>query len=368
MKRTVCFILSLALLPQLCACSVLGGARETEQLRVIQTMGVDYAPGGVLLTLAPASGRDEAAACLSAEGVSVSAAMEHLRDRSVQEEVFCGHIRNLLLGEEAARQGIGPLLEYLCRSSDLRLETPVFVLQGASANEVMSQAGDARRGIDQLLQAAEARLDYHSDSRYFTAAQISRNLDRFGGSLVCALDFREAAEADTRTAALSGFGILKDGKLLHFLDEDEAIGAGFLLGSMGVADVTVHDLEGRPVTLEITASGTDLRPLWAADGSLQGLEIRAEARASLLEGGGRGDESYIDYLTGQLETAASERIRAVLQLSRRLRADFLGLGGRIELASPAQYRALEQDLGVLLPKLEISISVKGSIIHSNDVK
>ena len=75
-----------------------------------------------------------------------------------------------------------------------------------------------------------------------------------------------------------------------------------------------------------------------------------------------------DYLTGQLEAAVSDRIGAVLWLARTLEADFLGLGAKVEQASPLEYRRIGQALGPLLPSLELSIAVQGELRHSHDLE
>ena len=56
-RRRICALALLLLTPTLCACSDLRQERrELEQMQIIQTVGVDYAPGGVRLSLAAAAG------------------------------------------------------------------------------------------------------------------------------------------------------------------------------------------------------------------------------------------------------------------------------------------------------------------------
>ena len=119
----ICFLL---LFP-LCGCGVSEQRREVEQLLIIQTVGVDYAPGGMKLSLAAASGREQAEPppALTGSGPTFSAALERIRDASVEEGLFTGHMRGLLVGEEAAVHGLEDLLGAVCRSADLRLDMPL---------------------------------------------------------------------------------------------------------------------------------------------------------------------------------------------------------------------------------------------------
>ena len=389
--------------------SIYSNYREVEQLRVMQAMGLDRAPGGVTVTLAAAADRSGSAPlCFSGTGESVSAAIEAARLRSVEEDLFIGHLKHILIGEEAARQGLSPFLSYICRSPDARMDMPLFILRGADAREAMTAAGNGERGVSEVLQAAQTKLDTQFGGHVFTAAEILRGSVRSGSALVCALSYDDAAEAappsppgsgedsqdpdeeasealsDTssgsqsagdengapyKTLSVGSYAIIKDGKLCEYIGPDAALGVGFLTNTVGVRDLVVRDRYGAPVTLEINRGDTRLRPLWAADGSLQGIEIYATVSATLLESGSGALSAAesADYLTGQLEAAVSDQIGAVLWLARTLEADFLGLADRIEQASPLEYRRMEQPLGPLLPALELSIAVRGELNHGHDL-
>ena len=77
MKRALCILLVLAMLPSLCACgSIYSNYREMEQLLVLQTMGLDTADGGVRLSLASAANTEKGSSPirLEVEGVNISSA------------------------------------------------------------------------------------------------------------------------------------------------------------------------------------------------------------------------------------------------------------------------------------------------------
>ncbi len=388
MKRALCLALVpallLACLP-LCGCgSLYANYREVEQLRVMQTLGLDPAPGGVAVTLAAAADRGgSASVCFTGRGESVSTAIEAARAHSAEEDLFTGHLRHVLIGEEAARQGLEPFLSYICRSPDMRMDMPLFVLLGSTAQEAMSAAGDPDRGVAEQLQAAQTKLEAQSGKHIFTAAEILRSLESSGSALVHALRCDTASEADGEASAGNqggetpqmtvtpgGFAVIKDGRLCEAIDPDAALGVDFLINSVGIRDLVVRDRFGLPATLEINRGGTRIHPLWAQDGSLRGIEIYATVYATLLEteSSNLSAVENADYLTGQLEAAVSDRIGAVLWLARTLEADFLGLGAKVEQASPLEYRRMGQALGPLLPSLELSIAVQGELRHSHDLE
>ena len=80
------------------------------------------------------------------------------------------------------------------------------------------------------------------------------------------------------------------------------------------------------------------------------------------------DAEYADYLTGQLESYVSDRISYVLRISRQLNADFLGLAGTVERSSPSEYAAMDKPFTEIFPTLELRVTVKGQLSHSNDTR
>ena len=384
--------------------SIYSNYREIEQLLVIQTMGLDANGGGVELSLASSASGSGEARTLCAAGDSVSTAMDRIYNYSYEEELFCSHIGELLLGEALAEEGIQSCLNYVCRSPVMRLDTPLYVLRGTTAKEAVLNAGGSGKGIAEIMDSVEASAERRGDSSIFTAADVMRDLDRCGSTLICALEYGpssentdtpgggrkgsgggsdSAASSDEKdssdsgaqstgyTAALNGYAVIRDAKLCRYLDRDQAIAVGYLKNDTGISDITVTDPYGSPVVLELNGGGSRITPVWAAPGELKGLNVHVDVRASVIETAGRSQLSradYLDYLTAALEEQISGYVRSTLTASKELRADFLGLATRVELSSPENFRLLARDFSDILPELELQISVSGQISHTSDMR
>ncbi len=369
MKKTL--LLLLCAVPLLCGCgSLYAQRREVEQLQVMETLGLDPVPGGVVLSLASSSGvGEQGPVCCSAAGASVSDAMERLRNRSLEEQLFCGHLQHILLGEEAARRGLNGFLATVCRSSDLRLDLPVYVILGSSAREAMADTGNGEKGIADALSALEAD---RGDSKLSTAGAILRDLDRHGCALVRTVRLRDAAEEEgqPRTVVPEGYGVLVDGQLRELIGPEEALGVALLTDSLQPSPLTLRDAAGRNVTVELQESSLRLDPARDGKGRLTGLNVTVRVRAVVLEIDGFpqiADEQYRSAVTARMEAELSQRIGGVLRLSRSLGADFLGLGRRLALAAPWRGGDLGRSLGPLLPEITLSVTVQGELMHSNDM-
>ena len=363
MKKVLLLLLLLCLLPGIAGCGGLyGQRRELEQLRLMESMGLDAAPGGLILSLSSAPSEEEEALCFSGSGSSLSQAIEQLQSRA-GEELFCGHLQNILLGERYARQGMADLLSAVCRSSDLRLDQPVFLLLDGRAREAL-ESGAA----SSLRRLAPDREQAGSLS---TAGGILRDLDRQGSSLIRALRLQPSSREDEGPSLVpAGYGVLGKEGLLAALDQEEAMAAELLTGTLSPCPLLLWDRRGRTVTLELQEAERSIRPLFDRQGSLTGLAVTVRVRATVLEIEGFpsvAEEDYREELTALLEKELLHRLQQLLQRSRDLEADFLGLGRQLELASPRRCRGLGESLGEKLPELSLRLRVQGELLHSNDI-
>lgn len=409
MKRGLSLLIIICMLLSLSGCSgIYSNFRELERLLVIQTMGIDFAEEGVGISLASGAKSDGSSPVrLFSTGVSVTSAVAHILSYSQEQELFLSHTSHVVLGEEAAKNGINGYLSYICRSPNLRTDIPLYIVKGGTAQEAVMQVGDGSKGISEVLEAVRANVDERGDSKAFSASDLLRDLERNGSGLVCAIECspsiqeggtkqeggsgsssgtdsaespdstggsgsgEEKQEKQALTAAAVGYGVIRGDRLCAYIDKEQAIGVGLLLNIVGISNIVVKDRYATPVTLELDQGSSVIKPVWAEDGSLEMLDIQIKAAANIAEigGGGHfGEPDYEDYLTAQLETAVSERVSSVIQLSKTLQADFLGLGNIVEMDDAEKYRALGGDFASLLPGLTVRISVSGQIKHTNDIR
>ena len=373
--------------------------KEIEQLLVVQTMGLDLQGGGVFLSLASAAGSSGSQPRrLFASGESITTAMQRIYNYSYEEQLFLSHVGQLVIGEEAAEAGIDDYLAYISRTPAMRLDMPIFVVRGGSAHDAVMNVGDGKRGISEMLETVEVSSQRRGDSGIYTAADVLRDSMRWGSALICALECTESSETpelstnqntepgienaggqpstanpdDARlTAAAQGFAVIREGKLCRFLTREQAIAVGLLRNKSGISDVQVKDRHGDLVVLEIDEGGSRIKALWSAPGELKALDVQVQVQASVIEISGTGElgsAEYTDHLTAQLEAVISDYVTQTLQASKDLKADFLGLSSAAERSNPEYYQMLNREFPELLPELELRVTVRGQLRHTNDMR
>lgn len=413
MKRFLSLLIIMCALPALSGCSsIYSNYREIQQLMVVQTMGIDREKGGVQVSMAAAAEASGGGPRrMSAQGSTITAAIDRAYKLSYEEEIFFSHVNHLLVGEAAAEEGLDAFLDYVSQSPTMRIDIPLYIVRDSTANQAVMEVGDSSKGISEVMQTVHESFASPSNSRVFTVADTINSLLRYGSALVCAVECvpssesvspgksasaqgggeqnaqqgeeqnpqqEEGQNAQDKTqgetplmAVPAGYAVIRDGKLCKFIEPEEAAAVGLLTGSLPITDITVTDRNGKNASLELNQGSAEITPVWGGKGQLKGLNIQAQVSASVLETDnwqqGSSNE-YINHLTAQLESAVSQRLSSLLRTSMKLKADFLGLAGQVERKSPENYRLMSQRFSELLPGLELQITVSGQLSHTNDMK
>ncbi|MDY4634022.1 MAG: Ger(x)C family spore germination C-terminal domain-containing protein [Candidatus Limivicinus sp.] len=421
MKRFLSLLITMCALPALSGCSsIYSNYREIQQLMVVQTMGIDREKGGVQVSMAAAAEASGGGPRrMSAQGSTITAAIDRAYKLSYEEEIFFSHVNHLLVGEAAAEEGLDAFLDYVSQSPTMRIDIPLYIVRGSTANQAVMEVGDSSKGISEVMQTVHESFASPSNSRVFTVADTINSLLRYGSALVCAVECVPSSESvspgkaeseqqssgqsvqggegqsaqqgeeqkpqaeegqngqdktqgeNPLMAVPAGYAVIRDGKLCKFIEPEEAAAVGLLTGSLPITDITVTDRNGKNASLELNQGSAEITPVWGGKGQLKGLNIQAQVSASVLETDnwqqGSSNE-YINHLTAQLESAVSQRLSSLLRTSMKLKADFLGLAGQVERKSPENYRLMSQRFSELLPGLELQITVSGQLSHTNDMK
>ena len=421
MKRFLSLLIIMCALPALSGCSsIYSNYREIQQLMVVQTMGIDREKGGVQVSMAAAAEASGGGPRrMSAQGSTITAAIDRAYKLSYEEEIFFSHVNHLLVGEATAEEGLDAFLDYVSQSPTMRIDIPLYIVRGSTANQAVMEVGDSSKGISEVMQTVHESFASPSNSRVFTVADTINSLLRYGSALVCAVECVPSSESvspgkaeseqqssgqsvqggegqsaqqgeeqkpqaeegqngqdktqgeNPLMAVPAGYAVIRDGKLCKFIEPEEAAAVGLLTGSLPITDITVTDRNGKDASLELNQGSAEITPVWGGKGQLKGLNIQAQVSASVLETDnwqqGSSNE-YINHLTAQLESAVSQRLSSLLRTSMKLKADFLGLAGQVERKSPENYRLMSQRFSELLPGLELQITVSGQLSHTNDMK
>lgn len=373
MKRFSIFLLTLGLMFST-GCSKTGGLSENyraiENLKLVHTIGFDTHKDGLQLSVSGGESENEGIIRLSASGKNISDALAAVQSFSGKEELYYAHTRYVLVGQGYAEQGLGDIMQYLESSNQLRSDLPLFILRSSDAKDLITHAGGKKNSTFEILEAVVRSCTQRGDSYPFTCGDIASFSAEYGSALACALEMKSTksvnpeAEDEELTPVVSGYGIIKQGKLIDFLSKDASKGVNLLLNELGTDSFAVT-LGNNPYSLQIRSIDTTLRPSFGDLGTMTNLTIEMNVEAVLEE-----HEQSADVDHEQLSKAFSKTVRQwieeVLQSMRNNQSDFLGLGPRIAITFPKEWESNPLSWETQLKTLPMTAQVQCTVTQGEN--
>lgn len=367
----------------LCAllCLVLGGCsgkgyedmREIESFEIIRTLGVDYENGMYTVTAASGSESGGDVTVLTARSVTVARAMQKMQNYSTKKYIFFGHTANYLVGEAAAEHDLSACLEYVERGFDMRLDTNLFIVRGGTAEAAIAGASEKGEGVTEHLLALEKDVQILSENRIVDCGEAAEELAADGCTVITAVSLWENENVpvgeNKKGVQVVGSAVIKDGRLAGYADVDTARGITLLTDRFVSDAAELPDGNGSYMAVELTDGRTEYSARFG-DGGIEKILIRAKLRGSISE-----MESPVDIYDERVLTEVErvlakrelERIVNVIELSRRLDADFLELERELEMKHPLRLPAALKSDALPLAEHEIEVAVEVEVKRSYEL-
>ena len=367
MKR-VTVLLAALLMTLLGGCAentLRANAREVDEMEIVQTVGIDYADGMVTVTAATGTSPEGEVTILSSEAETVSRAMREMQNCSTKKYIFFGHSKNLLIGEEAAKNGVSVCLEYIERGIDMRLDTKMYIVKGGTAKDAISEASREGESINECMESLERDVQLLSESYVFSCGDVAEEIAEDGCALISAIELidneRVILGENSNMMQSAGFAVMSSGRLEGYITGDAAKGATILINRAGRGMVEIPDGAGGVASVEITSAKTSVDAVF--DGSaIKRIVMSVDICGNLAELQNPIDiygASVMEGLEHSLAEVGLAGMEKTVALMRELDVDLLKLENRIEMKHPIRYRRLENADGqVMSAELEINVTAR----------
>jgi len=347
-----------------CGKAALPYAREMGDMALLRTMGVDAGEeaGQVRVTVstgkraAGLQGESQPPLILSAAGESLSAACLSMQGLS-DSYVFYGYVDQLLLGEEAALEGVEPVLDYFSRDVELGLGAQVWLVRGGTAQAAIEAGGET--GVDSRLSTLQTDSEMGAAGITRTAGEVFSSLLEQGCAYLPALRAAGAEEGEQTALLEAGYGVLRDGALAGCLEGESAKGLELLTGQTA-EDIIEVDLPSGRAVARITEVSTRCEPVFQGE-ELTGLRLHCRAAAELAEFHEPMDQGELAQLREALEERESLRLRQVMEQLRGWGTDCTALGSQVAQADPARWAKLRGTWEERASTIPYEVSVQVSV-------
>lgn len=419
MKRGILLAAALCLTLTGCDVDFLPYARDIETIELIRTLGLDMgeSEGETLVTVSGGvqrtgeNGQGEKPIVLSQGGGTIYEACNVIQTFS-DDYIFYGHVTEWVLGEEAAREGLTNLMDFMERDVEMRLNTQVFLVKGGQAKELLTRSATENTAATDRLSAILVDYRLKSIAYPYTMKEVLSQMEENGCGLMPAVVMEEKEEADrgggqsqpsgggqegqggeqppgmeqgqpsgqkekekggAKTEEISlrsvGYGYFKENRLIGFLDEAQSRGANLLLNQVKSGTVEVDMPDGGVAALRIARTHCK----WEAqmeNGRLTGMTARLEVETDIAEIRGEcspEDPEVLAEMRRELADILREETEGVLKLSQQEEADFLHLNHTAAIARPRYSSVIDKHWDEWFPELTLTVEVEGIIRRSYDI-
>jgi len=395
---------------------------ELNQLAVADLMAIDITEDGKLLVSlqfvipgelgSPGGGGASTATrdafyVIDAKGATLPEAFSLLQAK-LPRRLFTTHVRVVVLGEEVARAGIGPLFDSLTRMRELRLTMDVVLVKGRAVELLRAAPRFERLPATAIAHLLNERIVPNRTVRQVAMSLVAEGVDLFL-PLVGIAERVEPVHGATAGAAsapatspgefeIMGIGIFQEDRLVGFAPVEAARGLAWIINQTATSTATVEwPPPGEPVkpvpaprsghagasdnpneppgTGPASPGGGLNRPNQIStillrettriradveDGEIV-IRIRARAVDDLLTnqaGLDLNDPAVIPKLEAEIAKAAEERMRSILRLAQdELQSDIFGFGALVRRSHPKLWREFRTNWREIFSKLRVEIEV-----------
>ena len=347
-----------------CSWSLASDRHDVERLMLIQTMGLDSEEGLVEMSVSSGLGpEDRPALVMSAQARGIEDAIARLQNYSPENQLFYAHVQYLLLGEEAAREMLDGVIQWVDRSPTLRMDTDMLVVKGTARDAVVGSSQQATDVTQRL-----ASLDRQARSNGWTMhtlREVAAATAGGQGALCMAVqtvptqDRVFTAEQQSDAVVPVGYAVLDGDGLVEFLDPETSMGAEILTGDPTGFLITVSG-----DTLEILEGSAKIEGTFDPSGAPAGITVRCRLRAGVLEKGAEGLSP--EALDSALSGTVQEWVSNAMARAQATGCDFLGLKAAV-LKTPAQMASCGPAWRDIFPALPVTVEVGGRVDRSYDL-
>lgn len=254
MKKLIILIISFLL----CGCSHDMNKKEIDEVNLIHVLGIDYFEGEYTLNaIYSTGGRADQVGKSSpgteeiAKGMGKTAyeAYEDLKFKN-KKSVSIAHTGYMLIGEEAAKQGLDLCLDFLSRDETVKMEALIYITKGVKAADFFSQGQDNKQLIHEDLEAISQKQQELITRNDNTLVNLLNDMRQSYSSVLVPYLL-----AENKNFVIEGYAVFDKLKLKDYLDNETSNGVNFVKGIIRRYPIYLKD----QVSLLLSYSDTKLK-------------------------------------------------------------------------------------------------------------
>ena len=280
------------------------------------------------------------------------------------KSIYMSHNLVMILGQEAAKDGIYKYLDYFMRDNELRFSVAVLV-----ADDKVKDVLDTESELTEIpsinISKISTELSQTFSGQNVTVLSFVENMmSKQKGTLVPVLSID--GNEDKKKLKTDGAAVFADDKMICAISEKELRGVMWLLGDIYGGDVILNIGDGS-VSLRVGSVKSKLKPEFDQNGNLK-FNAKVSADLNLV----RDDANIVeiigmDEVLKALNASVAEEITASLLLMQDIGADVYGFGDTLYRRNPAAWHIVEDSWAERFQTLDLNVTVDCKITESGSI-
>lgn len=325
------------------------GRIELEDLGIIVAMGIDKENEGFIMTLhiirplpggEGASVQEETIWVGSSTGQSLFDTSTNFRARAAAQLTWM-HNRVIIIGEEAARDGLHDILDFLTRNREIRYESWLLITEG-KAKDALQVTPELQPTFYEQVQRLIENQDEWAKQETNRVKDLAISLNNPYKDIVTARmilitpevmgaeeeeNEQNSEESSRKTLILDGAAVVKGTKLTGWLTKTETRSLLFLEGKAKEALIIVPFNDGK-VSVEVQRVDTSIKPGFRNGKPWVEVEISGIGRIAetdvMVDFADLKSNAKLERILG--ERIAGEIRNSIAKFQGEYNADILGIG------------------------------------------
>ncbi|HZG86794.1 Ger(x)C family spore germination protein [Paenibacillus sp.] len=295
--------------------------------------------------------------------------------QKVPRQLFFSHIQLLILGEDLAKEGVKEVFDLFDRSRELRMNTPVVVARGASAETMLSIVTPLENlpavGIAKRL---EVSSDVFAQNIETEIMDIIKGFSGEGGIAISGVQMiGDPKEGQSRkntsqtklptSIEMKGIGLFREGKLQAWAEGKAARGMLWIKNQMkGTAmDVACGD-KPEGTSIELTHSVTDVSVKMRGGRPAFRIHVREEGAVTEVHCDiDLGKHESIVKLQNIWAKETEKEIRKAVELAQKEKIDVFGFGDALNRQYPNVWKQIKRDWPKTFADSEVEVEVEAYV-------
>lgn len=293
------------------------------------------------------------------------------------------HVKYFLIGEDTAKNNISDALDIISKDQEVRMAGHVYLTKDKTSQEFLEEIVSSEYKLAEKLASMEEKSGEKTIVNFLTLSDLlSKKLSEPKIYLVPALeisstdkltDIKGGEKEDNQNLKKSfnfyGYGIMKDNKLISYIDSKESIIYNILTNQSEGGNVDIETDKNEVISFGLNDINTDYSFEFKND-SLKKVNITINFRSNYEEVHTKENIMFtneIDKYEKLQEEKIKEQVEKLIYKTKRLDLDIIGIGQKIKMKHPYKYRKLQDTFEKDYKNIEIEVKVNASIDRTYDM-